>query len=70
MLTLLKKLLGFELPSSTEPRRNPPEGWHDDGSLPPVEDWECFDERFVTPRRIKPRIKDLHGELEKEKENA
>ena len=65
MLRFLKKLLGFELPDTT-PRRPSPEGWYDDGKLPPVEDWECLDDKRVTPRRRHPRIKDLHNELEEE----
>jgi len=66
LMRFLKKLFSFELPPSAEPRRPHPEGWHDDGKLPPVQDWECFDDRRVQPRPRRLRIKDLHDELNKE----
>lgn len=53
MFNWLKKLFGFELPDDEViPRRPAPEGWYDDGKLPPVEDWECMDDRRVRRLRL------------------
>lgn len=63
MFNWLKKLFGFELPDLSI-RQPPHEGWHDDGKLPPVEDWECLDDKRVVPinRGRRPRIVGQHKE--------